>query len=516
MAHRPIQKRYENMRGTIQNYSTINSSGFLALFIGVFMVLILSRCASAPEIIHPDLGIKSPVQKAPGDTLNIAEKWWEGFHDAGLDSVLLQALAHNYSLKAAAARMEAAAAQSTIAAAGLFPSLDLGFSSSRRKQNFIGFPIPGSTGKILTTRTTTYGVSANVSWEIDLWGRIRSAGSAAEGELQATEADFAAARLSVAAQTAKAWFASVEARLQEKLARENFNADNISQQQIRLRYEKGLRPSLDYRLALSNVATAEVQLVARQQQFAQIRRQLELLLGKYPSAQIDIADRLPTRIVEMPGYLPSDLLQRRPDVFAAERRLAASHASVWAARAALFPRISFSGSAGGSNNLLNELLNKDFSVWSLAGNLLQPIFHSGQIIAGIDVALARQKQAFAVYAQKVLQAYAEVENLLSGSRYLRKQSNAARLATDEAKAAAQLAQQRYNKGLSDIITLLQARQRANSASSQFLSIQRAQLDNQVDLYLALGGGYKALKGNQSLNKKDGKKQIPVTSGDENE
>jgi len=454
---------------------------------GLFLA-ILGACASAPDITHPDLGLK-PAEKSKADSLKISQRWWEAFDDARLDTLVRHVLLQNYNLKAAAARLDAATAKAAIANAGLFPSLDLGFSGARRKQNFIGFPIPGSSGKVLTTRTTTYGVSANVAWEIDLWGRIRSAASAAEGELQASQADYAAARLSLAAQTVKAWFAAIEAHLQEEIARQNFDADALSQKQIKIRYEKGLRPSLDYRMALANVATAQVQLAARQQQAEAIRRQLELLLGNYPAAKIEVSTHLPGLIVKIPGELPADLLLRRPDVLAAERRLAASHANVWAARAALLPHISLSSSAGSSTKDIADLLDKNFSVWSLAGNILQPIFHSGQLIAGIDVALARQKQAFSAYAQKVLQAYAEVENLLSARRYLRKQANAARLARDEAQAAAKLARMRYNKGLADIITLLDAQRRANDSAGQYLSIKRSQLDNQVDLYLALGGGF---------------------------
>lgn len=455
-------------------------------------IILISACASAPDTIRPDLGLKHSGLNNR-DSIKISQRWWEAFDDTRLDTLVRHALLQNYNLKAAAARLDAASAQATMANAGLFPSLDLGFNGARRKQNFIGFPIPGSSGKVLTTRTTTFGVSANVSWEIDLWGRIRSAASAAEGEFQATRADYAAARLSLAAQTVKTWFAAIEAHLQEEIAQQNFDADTLSQKQTKIRYEKGLRPSLDYRMALANVATAQVQLVARQQQAEIIRRQLELLLGNYPAAKIKISGHLPGLIVKIPKKLPPDLLLRRPDVLAAERRLAASHANVWAARAALLPHISLSSSAGGNARAVGDLLKKDFSVWSLAGNILQPIFHSGQLIAGIDVALARQKQAFSAYAQKVLQAYAEVENLLAAERYLRKQANAARLARDEAQAAAKLARMRYNKGLADIITLLDAQRRANDAAGQFLSIQRSQLDNQVDLFLALGGGFNGLK-----------------------
>jgi len=476
----------------LDKYVITHRSKIVQVLLTGFLILLLLGCASAPKTIHPDLGLKLQ-EKMPTDSLKISTRWWLKFNDAQLDSTVEQALQQNYNLKAAAARLDAATAQATIAGAGLFPSLDVGFSTARREQNFIGFPIPGSSGKVLTSRTTTYGVSANVSWEIDLWGRIRSVASAAEGEVQATQADFAAAHLSIAGQTVKAWFATIEATLQENIASQNYDADALSQKQIKARYEKGLRPSLDYRLALSNVATAQVQLVARQQQVELMRRQLELLLGKYPDARIAVSAQLPGLIKIIPKALPLNLLLRRPDVIAAERRLASSQANVRAARAALFPRISFSSSFGSSTEEISELLNKNFSVWSLAGNILQPIFHSGQIIAGIDVALARQKQAFSAYAQKVLQAYAEVENLLSASHYLRKQSNAARLAKDQAKAAANLARLRYNKGLADIITLLDAQRRSNTAASQFLTIQRSQLDNQVDLYLALGGGFDRTK-----------------------
>ncbi len=456
------------------------------------LLVAISVISCSPEIRHPDLKItKSDTWLDSTQTFAyIDSAWWGTFSDEKLDSVIADAFKHNYSLQAAAARMEAAEAQKTIAGAGLFPSLDIGVSGSRRKQNFIGLPIPNPSGGALSSRNNTFGVSANVGWELDLWGRVRNARSAASANFEASQADYEGFKLSLAAQTIKAWFAAIDAHRQLELSQSSLESYQLSQERILARYEKGLRPSLDYRFSRSSVAAAESQMYQRMQQADQSKRQVELILGRYPSAKIELSANLPLELQDILAGIPANLLERRPDIISAERKLAASQCNVSAARAALFPSIRLTASGGTSTNDLSEILNMDFSVWSIAANVLQPIFQGGKLRANVRLNEALQKQAFAAYADIVLRAYSEVEAILAADQYLKKQEAATKIARDEALAAKELSDDRYYKGLADIITLLDARRQANNAESQLLTIRRLRLENRVDFYVALGGQYR--------------------------
>jgi NodT family efflux transporter outer membrane factor (OMF) lipoprotein len=417
------------------------------------------------------------------------EHWWKELGDARLDTLITAALSSNYDLSAAAARLTQAQAQARIAGAPLQPGLGAGATGSRRKQTFVGFPIPGGDSQALSTTSTSYGVNLNLSWEIDLWGKLRAGARAALADAQAAEADFYGARLSLAAQTSRAYFAAVEARRQVELADATFENYRLSSEQINSRYQRGLSTSLELRLGRSNQAAAAATLAQRRQQLDRSLRQLELLLGRYPNARITTGERLPSVAEPVPAGLPADLVARRPDIAAAERRLAAATGRLAQSRRALFPSISLTASTGTSSSALGDLLNGDFSVWNLVANISQPLLQGGRLRAGVDLSQAGVDGALATYAQSALRAYAEVELALAAESFLVAQEKALKTASSEALAARVLAEERYAKGLSNLITLLDAQRRAFDAESRLLSVRRQRLDSRIDLYLALGGGF---------------------------
>ncbi len=459
-------------------------------FLFLVIPLLTAACASAPKTQNPNLRVTTPDRwtaavntEMPGDTL-----WWSHFGDPQLEELVTEALTYNYNLQIAAARLYAASAQARIAGAPLLPQAGLNFNAYRRRQNFIGFPIPGRRG-VLTSISNSFGVSLDTSWEVDLWGRLGAQKSAALADLQASQADLRAAKLSLAGQTSKVWFAAIEARSQVELARATVENFRTSSQQVRVRYERGLRPSLDLRLSLSNVATAEATLQQRQERLDNVRRQLELLLGRYPAAAIAVGEELPQVPDSVPAGLPADLVARRPDLIAAERQLAAADARLAQARAALYPRVSLTSSGGTASNELSDLLNGDFAVWNLVSNLVQPLFQGGRLRAGVDLANAQSEGALALYAESALRAYAEVEAALADEGFLVKQQDALETAAEQALAARRLAEDRYASGLTDLITMLESQRRAFEAESQLLAVRRGRLDARIDLYLALGGGF---------------------------
>ena len=455
---------------------------------------ILVSCASAPKVKHLEMAALPSKGWTGGDgaTGAVGNKWWKHLGVVALDSLVIEAWAHNHDLQAAAARLDMARAQALLAGTSLQPQLGAGVRGAPlRKQNYAGFPLPGGGDEVPSSTAQSYGVELILSWEVDLWGRLRAGAAAALADMQASEADLRAAHLSLAAQIARTYCAAIEARGQVDLAAATVENYRLSNAQIQRRYQRGLRTSLDLRLGRSSLAAARATLAQRRQQQDRVRRQFELLLGRYPEGALEVEGSLPVLDAPVPAGLPAELVGRRPDLVAAERRLAASHQRLAESRAALYPRISLTASGGRSSSALGELLNGNFSVWNLLGNISQPILQRKEVRAGLNLARAGVDQALIIYAGSVLRACAEVEAALAAEVFLVLQEEALALAAEEALAARQLAAERYGKGLADLITLLEAQRRAFDAESRLLAVRRQRLDGRIDLHLALGGGFSA-------------------------
>ena len=458
---------------------------------GVGVLGFLLGCSGAPPVSHPELALAIPEQWASASTasIDVEDSWIRSFNDLKLEAIVIEALEHNHDLKAAAARLSAAVSSARIVGADLLPRVSAGFNSSRQQQNFVGFPIPGFEGGVPNAKFNVFGVSLDTTWELDVWGRIRARTSAAYADMEAAQADLAAARLSLAGQTAKSWFAVAEAKQQAALARKTLDTYKITADQVRSRFESGLRPSLDLRLALSNVGIAEALFQERQEQYERAVRQLEILVGRYPDGIIAGADVLPDIPPATPAGVPADVIARRPDLAAAERQLAAADARIRQARAALYPRISLTTSNGTISDQLRDLLDGDFYVWSIAGNLLQPIFEGGRLLAEVDRTEAVAREALEHYTSVALQAFGEVESAFVAEALLAKREAALRIAAEQATAAHTLAQDRYRSGLENFTTVLDAQQRELNAESQRIAVRRLRLDVRINLHLALGGDF---------------------------
>ena len=457
--------------------------------------LLAAGCASAPPVKHPALDIELPEDWTTRDVTNgqLDVTWWEDFGDGGLATAVDIALSQNYDLRAAAARLEQAAADARAADGDLQPTVQGTFNGSRRKQNFIGFPIPGGEDRVLSTVSTNYGISLDVSWEIDLWGRLRNTARAALADLQTSAADLRAAQLSIAGQTTKAWFAIAEAQQQVDLSQETVQSFRSSAEQVQGRFEAGIRPALDLRLALLNLSNAEAQLQQRRQQFDGATRQLELLLGQYADGEFETPAGLPEITPDVPAGLPADLVARRPDLVAAERELTAFLVRADVARTDLLPRLSLTGATGTATNGLRSLIDGDFGVWSLLGNIVAPLWQGGRLRAQVDRAEARGAEALASYANAALTAYAEVETALAAEDFLSERERHLGESRLQARAAERLADERYRAGLETYITVLDSQRSAVNAEAELIAARRIRLENRVDLYLALGGGFEQLE-----------------------
>jgi NodT family efflux transporter outer membrane factor (OMF) lipoprotein len=436
------------------------------------------------EVVTPDAWTAVRV-----DDSKIISDWWQSFQDPALEDFVTRALERNYNLRATAARLDAAVAQARIAGAPLYPSISGGWRGSGQRQNFIGLPIPGAEGKVLSRTFSSWGISLDISWEADVWGRVAAGRQAALADYDAARADLRGAKLSLVAQTSKAWFAAIEGLQQLDLAERTVSSYSSTAERVRWRYRQGLQSSLDLRLALSSLAGAEALVEQRQEQLERGIRQLEILMGQYPAAALTVVKELPVVPPTPPTGIPSDLISRRPDLVAAERRMFASGARWVQSKRALYPRFSLNGSIGTSSSSTLSIFNGDFFVWSLVGNILQPIFEGGRLRAQIDLDDARTREAAASWANSVLLALSEVESALAAEKYLVEQEQDLAEAAAQSIASLRLAEDRYNSGLESFVTVLEAQRRSLSAESQLLTARRQRLDARVDLHLALGGGF---------------------------
>jgi multidrug efflux system outer membrane protein len=460
--------------------------------------LVFPACRALPpseRITGAPLDAPATWQASKEGRSGVDTQWVSRFKDSRLQQMVDEALANNRDLRAAAARLDQARQQARIAGAAALPTADLNFGGNRQKQNFIGFPIGGPGGEpggVASNTFNQFNLNVAVNWEADIWGRIRAGKAAATADAEAAEQDIRAAQTSLAAQIASTWFTLCEAREQVALASEAESIFQKTADAVRDRFARGQQDDggagAQLRLAETDVATAQAARVERQQALDSATRQLEILLGRYPAAQIKSAS-LPAVPAKPPVGLPSELLQRRPDVLAAERRFAASGKRLTEARRALFPRLALTSSAGTATGDLTDLLKSDFGVWQLAGNLVQPILTGGRLRAEANVRYAREQEALAALQQTVLQAFGEVETALMAEKLLAQRETALTGALTFARQADEAARADFAAGVSDLLNVLTAQNRAVQLRSQLLTLRRLRLENRVNLHLALGGDF---------------------------
>ena len=341
-----------------------------------------------------------------------------------------------------------------------------------------GFSQPGAPGTF-----NQYIVGAQVSWELDVWGRLRSGVAASEASAEAVRLDYEMARLSLASAVADAWFVAIQARQQLAIDQEHLAAE---QRTARITGDKvnvgaGNGP-LDAELAQANVRLAADAIQRDQQAIEETRRALEVLLGRYPANELEIAAHLPALPGETPAGLPSELLERRPDIVAADRDVAAAFHSTESAKAARLPRVTLSASLG-------SLIDPTERIWSTGADLLGPLFTGGRLTAEIDIATAQQKQAIAAYVSTAIAAFQEVESALANEQYLERRQDELEQATARMAEASRVGEDRYEAGMLSIVDLNVIRQQDFDSQSLLLQIQTDRLRERLRLYRALGGNF---------------------------
>ncbi|MFT5466839.1 MAG: multidrug efflux system outer membrane protein [Verrucomicrobiales bacterium] len=466
------------------------------LFLSLCLALGLSSCVTAPKSARHRLNVKIPDGWAAyASSKPIADTAWIGsFGDQQLLKLVDEALEHNKDLKVTSARIRSAEATAVIAGAALTPRANVELDGGRSQRNFIGFPFgAGGQQVVNSSLSNNFGLRLSASWEVDIWGRIRAAKSAALADLQASESDYEAAQLSIAAQTARSWFTLLATHEQLELAEEDLEsaADNVKTIENAIEFgQAGSASELEQARATEDSLLAVVQL--RNEQVVRLRKQIDIVLGRYPAGELAGAGGLPKMPGRPPTGVPADLLDRRPDVRTAERRLAAADKRVLEAKRSLLPQFNITGNYGTGTPDLEEILNSDFTVWSFASGVTQPILEGRRLRETVKIRQANSESELAGYQQTVLIAFREVEEALASEEFQRKRVEAYRDAAEHGQKAVDRARDAVGDGEDGAInSLLRAQERLIGARAALVDARRDWLTNRIDLHTALGGDFRA-------------------------
>lgn len=447
----------------------------IGLLLGLGLIGCTAPVQRTPQQVSPPT---PPHWQASPITNTIPNDWLASFADPQLTRWVQTALTHNFDLKTAIATVQAARESANIQGAERRPQLSLSFIHAHGQSN---------EGYLRRTEVGNLSAVFNLSWELDVWGRLRAAQTAAELSADASQYDYQALRLSIAARTAQSYFRWLEAYQQAAVAEQSVSDRRKIAELIRSRFHRGLVRGLDLRLVLTDVANAEAQLADARNQVQFSQRQLQVLLGQYPDSKLTGETIFPSMPAQIAAGLPAQLLTRRPDLMAAFKRLQSLDAQLFSSEQALLPRLTLTAEGGTNSAALKDIVDPRAAVWNVATGLLQPILAGGRLQGDIRVNRARIQAALNDYRQTALTAFKEVEQTLAAEQLLRDQADALAEAVKQTEASRKLAVYSYQKGLIEILTLLDSFRSTLDTQSAYLAVQRQLLNNRIDLYLSLGG-----------------------------
>ncbi|MGJ8677916.1 MAG: efflux transporter outer membrane subunit [Akkermansiaceae bacterium] len=417
-------------------------------------------------------------------TARISTSWVKDFNDPALSKLIQETMKANPGLLASTERLRAARASVVSSRADLFPSISATGSTSRSRTN--ADEAGGS-----TSYSGSRSLRASASWQIDLWGRLRNLSRASLADYESTIADFRATRLSLAASTASLWYDLISATNQVKLAENTLDSYQTVKQIIERNYKAGTARSIDLQLSRNNVFNAERVLRVRLRRRDDARRDLEVILGRYPTGKIRAPSNLPTIRPSIPVGVPADMIARRPDIVQARQQLNASFERALAAQKNLLPSLSLSGSSGTSPSSLSQLLDIGYLTSSISSSISQTIFDAGEKREDAIAAVARNQAEIHDYANIALSAFREVESALASEKWLKEQELYLRKELEQAALAEKQTERDYAEGVDgiDIIDLLETQRRASNARSSLIDLQNQRIQNRINLHLALGGDF---------------------------
>lgn len=461
-----------------KNKLTMNKQAILAttalvLFAGCGYV----QRHQAPQISNvPETYHMTPNQGEFHD-----EAWWTAFGDETLNQLMDEAIANSPSLEAALARLQQFRAQSRATRASLYPTVTANGSYQDGERAF------GGIGKI---NLDYYDVSAVAQYEIDLWGKLSARRRAAFGDLLASENDARTALMTLTSQVARTYFQILDLQEQQRLLEQTIESNQSAYDLVSDRYVLGLVTTLDVYQAEASLAQTRAQKATTDAALTATEHLLSVLLGRYPQTQL-VANSggLPPQVIEIGASIPSDLLNRRPDIRAARARLLASDARWASANAALLPSFTVTGTLGNVNKDLENALDPDELLWNIVAGVTAPIFQGGRLVSEAQRAEGVFYESAASYKQVVLNAFREVEDALMRGDKLRERITQLETQTAAAGNSLRVAEDQYRQGIVGYLQVLITQNAYYQAQSALISARRDLLQNRIDLATALGGSW---------------------------
>jgi len=453
----------------------------------IALVCTVSGCAIVSPQLKPDVPVAGGWnESAPANAPGVSPTWWTGFGSAELQSLVDQALAGSPDLAIATERVNQAEAQVRVAGASLFPVLTANAGGSGRRS--------GSTGSGPTPLTDNSGsATLSASYELDLWGRNRAGVRAAESSAAASRFDRDTAQVTLVSGVATSYFDVLALRTRLVIAKENLAVAQQVLDLVSARARNGAASALDVSRQEATVLSQQAALLPLEQQEHQTLAALAVLLGRSPEGfDVQAPGITDLAVPAIDPGLPATLLVRRPDLASAEAQLGAANADVAAARAAMLPSITLTGTAGLATTALTSLASGGATAAiGIAASLLQPIFDGGRLRGQKAVAESRERELVETYRKAILSAFVDVEQALAGTSRLGQQEQLQNEVQVRARESLRLAEIRYRAGADDLLTVLDAQRTLFAAQDQLAQIQLSRLEAAVSLYKALGGGWTA-------------------------
>lgn len=438
-------------------------------------------CTLGPAYQAPQVPLPEVWREAPAAGESIANvEWWSVYDDPALQQLIRQALAENKDLRVAMERVVEARARYGVSRADLWPQVNASGSGGYYDQG----------GGNLVDNDELYSVSADLSWEIDLFGRVRSSNDAAFASYLATEQARRAVTLTLVFSVARAYFELCDLDQELEITNQTLESRRSYMNLVKALFEGGVRSEIDYRQAEGEYYSVEISLRDIERRLVAKENELSLLVGRNPGSiprgrpigQQYAADTIP-------AGLPSSLLSRRPDVAAAEQQLIAANAQIGVARALMFPRIAITGAWGGTSTDAGDVFDSTNVVSNLLANIFQPIFQGGRLKRNVEVSESQQRQALASYEQAILAAFRETEDSLVAWRKTTEQRSSYDARVSALREVLRLNELAYEGGVVDYLRVLDAQRSLFNAELAAVQNSRDQLVALASLYKALGGGW---------------------------
>ncbi|MDX1951845.1 MAG: efflux transporter outer membrane subunit [Verrucomicrobiota bacterium] len=451
--------------------------------------------AIGPDYVPPTIVAPAHYKGTNDSTWKVAEpktldntEWWRMFEDPILDHLLAQAESQSPTLKAALARVDQARATARIARSYWFPDLTINPSASRQRTSpNIDIPFPAN-GASFTGNN--FNVPLDLSYELDIWGRVRRGFESVRAEAEASVAGYETVRLTLRSDIAINYFGLRALDLERQTVRDTVQLRREALDLIRRRVEDGFSNELDLARAETELATTEAELAAINQRRAELENAIAVLIGANPSEfRLGEAQNILVKTPEIPSGLPSDLLERRPDIAQAERLIAAASARIGVAKAAYFPVVRLTGSGGFVSGDIETLFNWDSRTWAIGPSISIPLFAGGRNTANLRRAKSRFEESIQVYREQVLVAFREVENALSGIQFLVERAEATERAAKYSSQGAELARTRFDAGFVSYLEVVDAERIALASRRALAQVQGQRQIAVVQLVKALGGGW---------------------------